>query len=1354
MSEVANVWDSLYKIHYPESYEFVFAIDELLRKKLAVQDFRTILDALVNLCYTQISPSVTLKDSLCNEVMSELTQTQTPEQDYELCIGCLVEIPIKRFNLIAEIFTKLFECISKLLKSDPVKHILSTTWWNKLINYCQPKHFKELGHDDAATLIELVINTVKSLVTSFQDQSIKTKELELVFEYDHNFFNLLKSVLGSDHELSVRFTFDTSILLMNEQLKTFLQFSRRMNDLKILLDYTQTKMISQVLSYFLELNYKDMSISSLCRHLVILPGSEHEAFLNKSAFVTMLKSLPHLLQSQFFMNTFANTFQDYFRNGQSELIELEIILHNIWFNSFNLVFISICLLLDMNILLPKLNTCFNTQDTVKIEEEIGHLFKAIQIVYPNPLYNEGNKTESLNRIKYYLKLEQVKEISRIILEVKEAYCMNGKFEIIQVIDNLNLEDRELKSVTGDMVNLGDKLSKCEKLHLKILKQMLACIALFKWVNKNLKNQSELDHFTNLALKRSNISTFEVNRITCFKIVCRIFAPFVFGPQNETDEEKLLAMLETIHDNIKSCGQDESTILEMSNDCSEEIHLDFWQQLKFKDSSIGGCTISKIKNLMSNGDLVLSFEGCLRNNIEDMVYIQISRGNQQTVSKVHSLHELKEMLSEVVLIRSESHGDTIGTQFQILLEVALKFSEIISKLYMSGSVFFRKIETYPTLFITYPCNDIQLIMEDTAFLENEYSNWTTKLKKARDKHYFLNYFTSSQIIKIQLGIQLYLENPNRRLDQQLFHLLSFIQEGLLEEDVKRNLQQFNFMPHSDTTSITSIDSNESKRSSRISVNESDSSLDYMPFNSPCTPLDSTKFSFDSADPFEVPSQDEPNDEMDNSLEANVLKSQLQSLYEKRTEKILTSLDTLERIFELFGSNLKHQVKRYFPLTFKQGEPNIIFPTNSEMLDCILSICMPSDDGYDLPLSHEILVCSDATTLEDIEIFLWRSLKVHYYSFIFCIAFIEKLKYEIAVNSICLLNDYLSNLNKAAHFRLLFLCTDEAKHSSYMATALGKYKRITPQIHSKEKLKTLVFKRMSQHSDLISDKAACQVDPEKCFIRIVTSESAGNGKSLTILRRAEELKYLSHSPDISSLYTIITIHESEDFEDKTVQMLIQSQQSDNEYGRIYHFDLVSISDKQLTPFLFKLLVTRTLCDYSNNVWCCSKNNYYMIEINLKSRSAQLIQFLHIFPTWDCLPPNDRLNEEGEKIVTMPGCQVSQCDYYELRSDIYKRTNAYLLQLKNKLDVAKFKFNQKIHSEIDLKILLEYSGLETPSWSELNHFLSFLNNQLIACEKNIYLQSIDLDKSWFEFKRFLIDSLIMMSRDFTTPSLRISL
>ena len=1358
VSEVADDWDSLYKIHYPESYEFVFAIDELFRKKLAVQDLGTILDALVNLCisYTQISPSDTLKDSLCNEVMFELNESQTPEQDYEMCVRCLVEVPIKRFNLIAEIFTKLFECISKLLKCDPVKYILSTTWWPKFINYCQPKHFEELGHDDAATLIELVISTGKSLVTSFQDQSIKTKDLELIFKFDHNFFNLLQSVSGSDHELSVRTTFDASILHNKEQLETFLQFRRRMNDLKTLLDYTQTKKISQVLSYFLKLNYKYMSISSICHHLVILPGSEHEAFLNKPAFVTMLGSLSHLLQSQFFMNTFAITFQDYFKENQSEWIELEIILDKIWFNSLNFVSISVCELLDMEILLSKLKKCFNLEDPVKMEEEIDHLLKAIEIVNLKRLYNEANKTESLNKVDCYFKLSQVKLISRIIFEVKEAYFMNGKFETIKLIEDLNLEDKELKSVTEDMVNIGNKLSNCKKLHIKILKQMLVCTTLFKWVSENLKNQIELDNFTDLALNQCNNSTFEINRITCFKTVCRIFAPFVFESQNETDEETFLMMLETIHYNVKSCEQNESTILEMSNDCTKEMHLDFWKQLKFKHSSIGGGVISKIKNLMSNGDLVLSFEGCLR-NIEDMVSIQISRGNQQTDSKVHSLHELKEMLSEVVLIRSESHGGAIGTQFQILLEVVLKFSEVISKLYSSGSVFFRTIATCPTLLITYSCNDIQLIKEDTAFLENEYSNWTTKLKKARDKHYFLNYFTSSQIITIQMGIQLFMEDPNRRLNQQLFHLLSFIQEGLLEEDVKRNLQQFDFILHSDTISITSADSNssfESKRRSRISFIESDSPLDYMPFNSPCTPLNRRTFIFDPADPFEVPSQNEPNDEEVNSLETNVPKSQLQSLYEKRTEKILTSLDTLERIFELFGNNLKHQVKRYFPLTFKQGEPNIIFPTNSEMLDCILSIYMPSDDGYDLPLSHEILVCSDATTLEDIEIFLRRSLKVQHYSFIFCIAFIEKLKYEIAVNCICLLNDFLSNLNKAAPFRLFFLCSDEAKHSSYMATALEKYKRIIPQIHSKEELKALVFKRISQRPDFISDKAACKVDPEKYFIRVVTSESAGNGKSLTILRRAEELKYLSHSPDISSLYTIITIHESEGFEDKAVQMLIQSQQSDNEYGRIYHFDLVSISDKQLVPFLFKLLVTRTLCDNSKNVWCCNKNNYYMIEINLKSRSTQLIEFLHLFPTWDCLPPDNGMNDEKEGIVTMTGCQVSRCNEHELRSDVYKRTNAYLLQLKNKLNMDKFKFDPKTHSEIDLKILVEYSGLENPSWSEINHFLSFLNNQLIACEKNIYFQSVDLEKSWFGFKKFLIDCLILMSRDFTTPSLRISL
>ena len=1328
VKEVSNIWEFLYKIQFPQPYKFLYAVDQLFIRKLEVQDLRSILTTLVDICsitYSSVSYSDSLNYSLCNEVISILDQTQTPEQEYELCVRCLVEVPIEHFNMIVEVFAKILECISKPLKSDPVKHILSATWWPKFINYCQPKHFEELDYDDAASLIELVISTGKSLVTSFQDQSIKTKNSELIIEYDHNFFNLLQSVSGKEHEFSVRATFDTSILLIKDQLETFLQFHRRMNDLKTLLDYTKTQMSSQILSDVLTIEFEDMSISSLCHNSVILPHSKHKDFLNNEEFVLMLESLPDLLQSQFFMTTFSNTFQEYFKDNQFEFFELKIILDKVWYESSLFVSQIIRDLLFMNILLSDIDNHFGIyrRDSDKMESEISNLLRGINTGASNDYDKEEDRSEILTRIKHYFKLVQVRSIAENILEVKDAYSMNGDFSTIKFINELNLEGKRLKYISKEMVKIGTKLSHCDDLHFEILRQMIVCINLFHWIIENLKNQRQLDNFTDLALNQSNNSTFEVNRITCFKDVCRIFAPFIFERRNETDQESFLVMLSAVHNNIKSSELDMCTILGMSEDCAKEIYFDFWKQLLLSHTSIGGNIISKIKEILSKGVFIVKLEEDFK-NVEDVMFIQAGE------SKFYPLHELKEMQSEVVLITSERHDDKIGTQFQNILEALMKFSEIVLKLYLSGNTFFRKTREN----LSYRFHSIQIIEEDTAFLEKEYDSWINTLEKARDKHYYLNYFTSSQIIAIQMSLNSYFKNKNKELDQQFFDLLSLIKENLTIEDLKTVIKRLNEGSRSITNSLT-----------EPSLYRQESDED--PILSPKCNLfgDNFEFSQIHTKKFGAPYQITASSDSDEGA-----KSELQQSYEKETKANLNSLDTLESIFEKLSTNSKHQARRDFPATFKEAEPNLLFVTSSNILTCLLSIYIPSNSDFEFPQTHEVLLCSEDTTLEEVEIFLRRALKDRYF-YIFCIAFIEKLRYEVAVGSLTLFKEYANRSNQNSNYRLVFICSDECKTSSYMATAFARYTRISPS--DKHIDKKMVFKIISQSSDqTISKRQAWQVDPDKRYIRIVTSKSSGNGKSLTVLRQVDELKSIFHPPDIPSIYTTITIHEGEGFEDKVVQTCIKSQQLASDYGRIYHFDLISDSDKLLIPFLFKLLVTRTLCDYSGNIWRCSKDNYYMIEINLKSRAPELVRFLDIFPTWDCLSPNEAINIEEKS--TLLGCQMTKFDQLESKSDIYRRTHEYLSKLKSGSNMDKYKFNPKNSPKIDLKLLLEYLRLETPSWSELKHFLTFMNHQLVACEKNVYCQSVDLDSNWRGFKKFVIDCLILMTLDFTTPSLRISL
>lgn len=64
-----------------------------------------------------------------------------------------------------------------------------------------------------------------------------------------------------------------------------------------------------------------------------------------------------------------------------------------------------------------------------------------------------------------------------------------------------------------------------------------------------------------------------------------------------------------------------------------------------------------------------------------------------------------------------------------------------------------------------------------------------------------------------------------------------------------------------------------------------------------------------------------------------------------------------------------------------------------------------------------------------------------------------------------------------------------------------------------------------------------------------------------------------------------------------------------------------------------------------------------------------------------------------------------------------------------------------------------MSDPSWAQLHDFCSFLNVQLMNCEKSVYCSSEFFKEVLQGFKLFVVKFMIQMAQDFATPSLVIS-
>ncbi|KAI6651523.1 E3 ubiquitin-protein ligase [Oopsacas minuta] len=324
---------------------------------------------------------------------------------------------------------------------------------------------------------------------------------------------------------------------------------------------------------------------------------------------------------------------------------------------------------------------------------------------------------------------------------------------------------------------------------------------------------------------------------------------------------------------------------------------------------------------------------------------------------------------------------------------------------------------------------------------------------------------------------------------------------------------------------------------------------------------------------------------------------------------------------------------------------------------------------MPLPHEVLICSEQTTFEEIDIFWRRSLMAPSCSDIFCLAFIENLKYDIAVRSVTSLKNYLNFIEKTQFLQLVLLCSSESENSSYMATALVKFKRTSPQLIPDQDLKEFIFKRTSHIRNstnvcpYIPLKSCSIIDPDKSCVRIVSSNNVGSGKSLTVSRLVSKFIALTHVANPNSVCTVVTISESEDCEHKAATKLIGSPLSSGDYGRICHFDITATSCEHLIPFLFKLLITGMLCDKNGRIWRCSKRNYLVLEITLSSQSPEILRFLSLFPDWKCLEPNEVIDYMKLHNALPSNCQISLIDEEEVQSPEYQRIYAYFRKLETK-------------------------------------------------------------------------------------------
>ncbi|XP_076810018.1 E3 ubiquitin-protein ligase rnf213-alpha-like isoform X2 [Clavelina lepadiformis] len=487
--------------------------------------------------------------------------------------------------------------------------------------------------------------------------------------------------------------------------------------------------------------------------------------------------------------------------------------------------------------------------------------------------------------------------------------------------------------------------------------------------------------------------------------------------------------------------------------------------------------------------------------------------------------------------------------------------------------------------------------------------------------------------------------------------------------------------------------------------------------------------------------------------NCLSVALKTICERYVEATsVTSLSDCISIehFGHFVTNLSMQVDkkyiivRHLPETLEPCKPNLIICQEQEVFSTLLSLYMNSPEQQ-LPTTSEVLLCSKTTTKEEAELLLRRAMQTGTKTDtkIYCLAFADNLTFDVANATENMMRQLEKEPNLNPNYKLVIICSAPQQ---YIASLLYE-NRVEYNAHiSQEMTQTYLNNHLSIDQTEIAEYGTRFHNAVKTSVQVVSSERAGLGKSLHISRCRSYLPQSFHKR------TIRLLEKQLDENDVMQCLLPEKEDISNGAPHFIHFDVTPSVQQGVNTFMFNLLILGAFKNNLGTLWRRHPNHFYFIEFtnseSIKGVSLEQ-QLLGLLPAIHCISPktivSQNFNGNIENYLLM--------DEVEFQSETYQRPYQFLHRYSRNESLDKFSYISPTGTPEDcIETLLSYSSISDPTWSELRHFASFLNCQLLDCEQSLFCNQaiVGADSGLSGFKNFVVRFMIRMSQDFATPSL----
>ncbi|XP_034566958.1 E3 ubiquitin-protein ligase rnf213-alpha [Notolabrus celidotus] len=965
----------------------------------------------------------------------------------------------------------------------------------------------------------------------------------------------------------------------------------------------------------------------------------------------------------------------------------------------------------------------------------------------------------VQQIEQFHELHLAVASAEIIMKVKETLHLQGDFRVMETLteaSRADFQNEQLNRIDNDLMQAKKVLVDITETRRLCLQELGLRGHFVKWVKDALEDINELKVFVDLASISAGENDMDVDRVACFHDAVLGYSSMLYELKPDSGFQVFKAVLSKLWRALE-------------NDCNlpkklqdSARHLEWLKTVKDSHGSVELSSLSLASTINNKGIYQISAQDVKKLSLDTALKLQIPEEHDEGQQmRCYSLEDLRELQNKLMLMSGKGdQGQNEVDHFAEVFASVQRLAEAFIALYTAGNPLFRHWEAQiscsisnkqPSIMMDFHLGSVVSVVIVEGSVEEQLPEFCRKMEKCleywrdfvdrqRSKHYYLNYYTAEQIV--YLCSKLSQQNVTSVEDPVLM-MLSFVKPNCTASDLRQIWHSLQY------EILTKPEEQNEDIEFQTFIVVPQTELGDPDFSSQFDTLPSLVEQAGGSQKFDLiwnAYMKDMKNFLPQILDTQSLGRLLELLANKKDER--EEDDREEDISDFNPANL---IMRQLPKGLATGNPNLIVCPQDDVLTSCISIYM-SSGAEALPSYDEVLLCSSSTPYEQVELFLRRCLSSGYRGQkIYTLLYGDLLSYDVSSK----VEHFFQRMKMKSQrdYRLVVICSSEREHA-YLPSAFSQYRlHMVPQ-EPLARIQSYLHNHFVVPADQCSSAAAFR---DRLCVGVVSSQRAGVGKSLYIKRLYEKLKL---STKKSTMLKCIRLIEPYVDENVILQSLMNT--SERKELMVFHFDITSSVQKGLNEFLFKLLVLRYLMDSEGKMWKCSDKQLYLIEILEHTRNAsqhaQTLKstFTDVFPNIFCRAPKEVLMLEMNKSEdpTLATMDDPLMDDNEFRSAAFQRPYQYLSRFHNHSDLDVFTYQGVEGSHVEcLQMLLMYCGIMDPSWAELRNFAWFLNLQLQDCETSVFCDATFTGDTLAGFKTFVVDFMILMAKDFATPSLSIS-